>query len=73
MRIKAEIEDEDGRSSVEFSMAEVIGHSPGAAWKEMDEADRMHAIEDYAVWLYSRQNGKAGTPRIHLDQATLPR
>lgn len=72
MRIRAEIEDEEGGSSVEFSLEEVIGRSPGIGWKELGEDERMHAIEDYALWLYSRQDGKGGTPRVNINRATLP-
>lgn len=71
MRIKAEIEDDQGRSSVEFSVEEMIGHTR-LAWRDMDEEARMQAIRDYAAWLYSRQNGRAGDARVRVDRATLP-
>jgi len=73
MRIKAEIEDEDGRSSVEFSVEEMIGHSSGMSWSAMDDAGRMRALEDYAAWLHARQHGKTGRPQVRIDRATLPR
>lgn len=73
MRIKAEIEDEEGRSSVEFSIEEMIGHNSGISWSTMDEADRMQALEDYAAWLHARQHGGSGHRRVRIDRATLPR
>jgi hypothetical protein len=73
MRVKAEIEDEEGRSSVEFSVEEMLGQSPRMAWREMDDEDRMHALEDYAAWLHARQHGMSGRPQVRFDPATLPR
>ncbi len=72
MRIKAEIEDEEGMSSVEFSVEEMLGHNGGRAWREMDEEGRLHALEDYAAWLYSRQHGKSGQAQVRIDRSTLP-
>lgn len=72
MRIKAEIEDEDGLSSVEFSVEEMLGHTGGRAWGEMNEEGRLHALEDYAVWLHSRQHGNSGHARVRIDRSTWP-
>ncbi|HVL75920.1 MAG TPA: hypothetical protein VM406_07875 [Noviherbaspirillum sp.] len=73
MRVKAIIEDEHERSSVEFSLEEMIGHSPGLGWSEMDEEGRLHALEDYAAWLYTRQSGTGVRSRVRIDPSTLPR
>lgn len=70
-RIKAEIEDDEGRSTMEFSVEEVMGHSPGIAWGEMDENGRLHVLEDYALWLHGRQDGKGGRPRVNIDPASV--
>ncbi|MFC7513842.1 hypothetical protein ACFQUU_02370 [Herbaspirillum sp. GCM10030257] len=72
-RIKAEIDDGDEASSVEFSIDEVIAHHRGAAWGELDEEGRMAAIRDYAEFLYARQNGGGGQVQVRVNPATLPR
>ncbi|KRB89925.1 hypothetical protein [Noviherbaspirillum sp. Root189] len=72
-RIKAEIDDGDQASLVEFSIDEVIAHHQGPAWGELDEEGRMSAIRDYAEFLYARQNGRAGQVQVKLNPASLPR
>jgi hypothetical protein len=73
MRVKAEIEDDEGLSTVEFSVEEMIGRNPGLGWGELDEEARIHALEDYAASLYGRQAGRAGHPQVRIDRSTLPR
>lgn len=73
-RIKAAIDDDGQESSVEFSLDEVIAHhQDGTAWKDMNDGDRMSVIKDYAAWLYSRQNGRAGDLRVSVSPNALDR
>lgn len=73
-RIKATIDDDGQESSVEFSLDEVIAHhQDGTAWKDMNDDNRMSVIRDYAAWLYSRQNGRAGDLRVSVSPNALDR
>lgn len=73
-RIKAAIDDDGQESSVEFSLDEVIAHhQDGTAWKDMNDDNRMSVIRDYAAWLYSRQNGRAGDLRVSVSPNALDR
>ena len=72
-RIKAEIDDGDEASSVEFSIDEVIAYHQGVAWGELDDEGRMSAIREYAQFLYARQNGRTGQVQVKVNPATLPR
>lgn len=72
-RIKAEIDDDDQKSSVEFSIDEVIAHQQGQPWSDLDEEGRMAAIREYAEFLYERQNGRAGQVQVKVNPASLPR
>lgn len=71
-RIKAAINDDGQESSVEFSLDEVIAHHHhGTAWRDMNDDDRMSVIRDYAAWLYSRQNGRAGDLSVSVSPGAL--
>lgn len=71
-RIKAHIEDGASSSSMEFSIEEVVAHNRGVAWSSLEESDRMDALKEYALWLYSRSASSTENVTVKVDPSTLP-
>ncbi len=71
--IKATIKGKGIESSVEFSVEELIARHQGKPWAEMNDDDRDMAMKDYALSLYSRQNGQVsdGDLRVDLERGTF--
>jgi hypothetical protein len=70
--IKARIEGDGIDGSVEFSLEEALAHPrAGKPWAEMSEAEQDAALKDYALWVYSRQDG--GMPDPRAARVTLAR
>lgn len=60
-------------SSVEFSVEEVIAHHHGKPWAEMSDTDRENEMKDYALMLFTRQNGVRGDLHVQLVSGTFSR
>lgn len=71
--IKAMIQGEGVESSVEFSVEEVIARHHGKPWSEMSDTDREDEMKDYALMLFTRQNGTRGDLRVNLVGGTFNR
>ena len=69
--IKATIQGEGIDSSVEFSVEEVIAHHHGTPWSEMSDDERTEEMKDYALMLFTRQNGIRGDLRVNLAGGTF--
>ena len=53
--IKARIEGDGIKGSVEFSLEEAMAHPrTGKPWAEMNVDEQAAALKEYALWLYSR-------------------
>lgn len=71
--VKATIQGEGMESSVEFSVEEVIAHHHGKPWAEMSDTDRENEMKDYALMLFTRQNGVRGDLHVQLVGGTFSR
>lgn len=69
--IKARIEGDGVDTSVEFSMEEMMARHQGKPWAEMSEAEQEAALKDYALLLFSRQEGTPGDVRVSLESGTF--
>jgi hypothetical protein len=65
--IKATIKGKGVDSSVEFSLEELIARHQGKPWAEMNDDDRDEAMKDYALSLFSRQNGQVSDDDLSVD------
>ena len=55
--VKAIIQGDNIDRSVEFSIEEVMAQYHGKPWSELSEAEQDAAMRDYALSLFSRQEG----------------
>ena len=70
--IKARIEGDGIKGSVEFSLEEAMAHPrAGKPWAEMNVDEQAAALKEYALWLYSRQDGVAGNATVTLERGTF--
>lgn len=69
--IKAIIEGDGVKSSVEFSVEELIANRQGKPWGELNDAQREAEMKDYARFLFMRDGGGAGELRVHLEGGTF--
>ena len=69
--IRAKICGEGVERSVEFSVEEVIARNTGKPWGELSDADREAAMKDYALSLFTRQDGETGDFQVTLERGTF--
>jgi hypothetical protein len=70
--IKAVIRGGGIKSSVEFSVEEVIARHQGKPWSDLSDAEREATMKEYARLLFSRQNGVSGEElQVRLEGGTF--
>lgn len=69
--IKAIIRGDGVNSSVEFSVEEVMARHQGKPWEEMSDGEIEASMKDYALELFSRQDGVAGNLQVTLESGTF--
>lgn len=69
--IKAHITGDGVDSSVEFSVEEVMARNHDAPWETMSDAEREAVMKEYALLLFSRQDGITGDLQVTLTGGTF--